>query len=91
MTLEEAVVHAREKGMGEGPCAAEHRQLAAWLQELGARRLDECAPPPATEGSREAWRKVHNLVVHPLMEVLPRPWGEWLHEVTGRLAFEGES
>lgn len=24
----------------------------------------------------------HNAVIHPLMVVLPRSWGEWLHEKT---------
>lgn len=34
MTLEEAIDHAREKACGTDACADDHRQLAAWLEEL---------------------------------------------------------
>lgn len=34
LTLSEAIAHAEEKGVGEGGCAANHRQLAGWLREL---------------------------------------------------------
>lgn len=33
------------------------------------------------------WRFIHNVVVHPLMEVLPQRWGDYLHDVTGQKAF----
>lgn len=36
---------------------------------------------------RRLWRFVHNVVAHPLMEVLPERWGEWLHDETARRAF----
>ena len=34
MTLEEAIIHCKEKACGNTQCALEHRQLAEWLQEL---------------------------------------------------------
>ena len=34
MTLDEAIDHAREKAECGGECAAEHAQLAEWLEEL---------------------------------------------------------
>lgn len=34
MSLEEAILHAQEKSQGTSPCAAKHKQLAAWLEEL---------------------------------------------------------
>lgn len=34
MTLEEAIIHCKEKACGNAQCAIEHRQLAEWLQEL---------------------------------------------------------
>ncbi|WP_158627678.1 hypothetical protein [Corallococcus sp. AB038B] len=33
------------------------------------------------------WRFVHNVVAHPLMEVLPEAWGDALHDWTARRAF----
>lgn len=33
------------------------------------------------------WRFLHNVVVHPLMEVLPATWGDYLHEKTALKAF----
>jgi len=33
------------------------------------------------------WRFIHNVVAHPLMEVLPESIGNWLHDETGRRAF----
>ena len=38
LTLDDAIQHAEHRGRGEGPCAADHRQLAAWLRELRALR-----------------------------------------------------
>ncbi len=38
MSLADAITHADEVGAACGPCAAEHRQLAAWLRELQQRR-----------------------------------------------------
>ena len=40
MTLDEAIVHAREVAtqLGYCKCADEHRQLAEWLEELRERR-----------------------------------------------------
>lgn len=34
MTLKEAIAHAHEKGKGDDECAAEHRSLATFLEEL---------------------------------------------------------
>lgn len=34
MTLDEAIEHAKEKGKGDDECAAEHRNLAGFLEEL---------------------------------------------------------
>lgn len=34
MTLEEAIIHCKEKACGNTQCAIEHGQLAEWLQEL---------------------------------------------------------
>ncbi len=34
MTLEEAIIHCKEKACGNTQCALEHRQLAEWLQDL---------------------------------------------------------
>lgn len=37
MTLEEAIAHCEEKALGTSECAAEHKQLAEWLEELRSR------------------------------------------------------
>ena len=34
MTLEEAIIHCKEKACDNTQCAIEHRQLAEWLEEL---------------------------------------------------------
>lgn len=34
MTLDEAIVHAKEKAACGDECGADHAQLAAWLEEL---------------------------------------------------------
>ena len=34
MTLEEAIIHCKEKACDNTQCALEHRQLAEWLEEL---------------------------------------------------------
>ena len=34
MTLEEAIIHCKEKACDNTSCALEHRQLAEWLEEL---------------------------------------------------------
>lgn len=34
MTLDEAIIHCREKACGDCACADDHRQLAEWLEEL---------------------------------------------------------
>ena len=34
MTLEEAIIHCKEKACNNTQCALEHRQLAEWLKEL---------------------------------------------------------
>lgn len=54
MTLEEAIIHCKEKVCGNTQCALEHRQLAEWLQELQAMKslpsnLDEAAIRVANE------------------------------------------
>ena len=41
MTLEEAILHCREKANGSCACADDHRQLAEWLTELLKRRKTE--------------------------------------------------
>ena len=33
---------------------------------------------------RRIWRFVHNVVAHPLMEILPDRLGTWLHDETGK-------
>ena len=38
MTLEEAIIHCKEKACDNTQCALEHRQLAEWLKELQALR-----------------------------------------------------
>ena len=45
MTLDEAIVHAREVAaqLGCCECADEHRQLAEWLEELRERRKNDRA------------------------------------------------
>lgn len=34
LTLEEAIIHCKEKACDNTQCALEHRQLAEWLEEL---------------------------------------------------------
>lgn len=34
MTLEEAIIHCKEKACANTQCGLEHRQLAEWLEEL---------------------------------------------------------
>ena len=34
MTLDEAIIHCKEKAQGCSECSEEHRQLAEWLEEL---------------------------------------------------------
>lgn len=34
MTLEEAIIHCKERACDNTQCAREHRQLAEWLEEL---------------------------------------------------------
>lgn len=41
MTLEEAIIHCKEKACGNTHCALEHRQLAEWLKELQALRSNK--------------------------------------------------
>ena len=43
MTLDEAIAHATEiaDGLGCTECAAEHRQLVEWLEELKQRRKND--------------------------------------------------
>ena len=36
---------------------------------------------------RRLWRFIHNVVAHPLMEILPMKWGDWLHDTTAEKAF----
>lgn len=40
MTLEEAIEHCEEKACGNMECAKEHRQLAEWLKELQAIKMN---------------------------------------------------
>lgn len=48
LTLSEAIAHAEEKGVGEGGCAANHRQLAGWLRELEESRKARAAAAAPT-------------------------------------------
>lgn len=50
MELDEAIAHARDVAEGRHPnidgcseCAAQHGQLADWLEELKRRRSEDCA------------------------------------------------
>ena len=55
-----------------------------------ADRLRPGAKDHAHEGSDvspRVWRFIHNVVAHPLMEVLPEKLGTWLHDETARRAF----
>jgi len=36
---------------------------------------------------RRFWRFVHNVVAHPLMEIIPEKMGDDLHDWTAKLAF----
>jgi len=36
---------------------------------------------------QRAWRFIHNVVAHPLMEVLPERFGDWFHDWTAARAF----
>lgn len=38
--------------------------------------------------TRRFWRFVHNVIAHPLMEVLPERVGTWFHDETARRAWE---
>jgi threonine synthase len=57
MTLEEAIEHAREVAHDKGTCAAcaaEHEQLAQWLEELKERRrLQDNIVALLTHGRKE--------------------------------------
>lgn len=37
---------------------------------------------------RRFWRFIHNVVVHPMMEVLPERLGNYLHDTTAAKAFD---
>lgn len=41
--------------------------------------------------TRRLWRILHNAVAHPLMEILPERWGTWLHDETGKRAYDNEA
>lgn len=51
MTIEEAIRHANENSLGTGECAAEHRQLADWLERL--RLLEAMAAEGALEDAAD--------------------------------------
>jgi hypothetical protein len=36
--------------------------------------------------TKRLWMFVHNVVAHPLMEVLPRRWGDAFHDWTAKKA-----
>jgi hypothetical protein len=40
--------------------------------------------------NKRIWRFIHNVIVHPMMEILPDDLGDWLHDETAALAFPGE-
>lgn len=33
---------------------------------------------------RRLWRFIHNVIAHPLMELLPTRLGDWLHDETAK-------
>jgi len=37
---------------------------------------------------RRIWQFIHNVVAHPLMEVLPDRLGTWVHDETAKRAFQ---
>ena len=61
MTLEEAIIHCKEKACGNTQCALEHRQLAEWLEELQQYRKNA--------GKEESKMKAPNKIYVP---ILPR-------------------
>lgn len=64
MTLDEAIDHAREVAAGCGPCAQDHADLTAYLEELRDRRAGRawlvCAGcgvgTPEVEATARGWR-----------------------------------
>lgn len=59
-------------------------RLLGWLNELETlKRLTHVNPVQV----KPFWRFVHNVVAHPLMEVLPKNLGQWLHDETMPRAF----
>jgi hypothetical protein len=36
---------------------------------------------------KRVWRVIHNVIAHPLMEVLPASWGDRFHDWTASKAF----
>jgi hypothetical protein len=36
---------------------------------------------------RRVWRFIHNMLAHPLMELLPEKAGDWFHDWTANKAF----
>ena len=47
MTLDEAIIHCKEKAQGDCACADDHRQLAEWLEELKRYREEAFADETA--------------------------------------------
>lgn len=37
---------------------------------------------------RRRWKLIHNLIAHPLMEILPEWLGTWIHDKTAEKAFD---
>lgn len=70
MTIEEAINHCEEVAAGQTEqgkcpeCAAEHRQLAAWLRELIALRAQIDFNGAQVEAERDALKETMNSIVH---------------------------
>ena len=56
MTLEEAIIHSKEKACGNTQCALEHRQLAEWLKELQSLRRYSSNTETIEERAKEVGR-----------------------------------
>lgn len=56
MNIDEAIVHADQVGAGLGQCAAQHRQLAAWLRELRIYQKLQAGLQPLTSTDHFPWR-----------------------------------
>lgn len=58
MTLEEAIIHCKEKACDNTQCAMEHRQLAGWLEELQKYRKNKDTIMEWVKEGKEHYRKL---------------------------------